>query len=157
MYFSKERANLSIARKNLSALIETGDVAVPQDFPNLSSERVLTMSFEDGHYVNSSKCQNSFDLAAVSRTISKVFNEQIFRHGFVHCDPHEANILIRPHPRYKNKPQVVLLDHGLYRNLDDSFRRNYCRLWQALVLGDESKIKKVKKIFNEKKRNRYII
>jgi aarF domain-containing kinase len=30
----------------------------------------------------------------------------------------------------------VLLDHGLYRSLDNDFRKNYTRLWQALVLGD---------------------
>ena len=34
----------------------------------------------------------------------------------------------------------MLLDHGLYRKLDDDFRRNYCRLWQALVLGDRDNI-----------------
>jgi aarF domain-containing kinase len=35
----------------------------------------------------------------------------------------------------------VLLDHGLYRELKDSFRRDYCRLWRALVVGDEKEIK----------------
>ncbi|KAL8119175.1 hypothetical protein AgCh_016623 [Apium graveolens] len=24
------------------------------------------------------------------------------RHGFMHCDPHEANLLVRPHPSSKN-------------------------------------------------------
>ncbi len=30
--------------------------------------------------------------------------------------------------------QVVVLDHGLYRELDDSLRINYCRLWEAMIL-----------------------
>lgn len=36
---------------------------------------------------------------------------------------------------------MVLLDHGLYRRLDDAFRRDYCRLWQAIALSDEESIR----------------
>lgn len=61
--------------------------------------------------------------------------------GKRNLDPHEANMLVRPHPHHKNRPQVVLLDHGLYRQLGDSFRRDYCRLWHALITGDEQQIK----------------
>lgn len=57
-----------------------------------------------------------------------------------YLDPHEANLLVRPHPSDPTKPQIVLLDHGLYRQLDDSFRRDYCRLWQSIMLTDEKGI-----------------
>ena len=57
-------------------------------------------------------------------------------------DPHEANLLVRKHPTKPNKPQLVLLDHGLYRELNDNFRQNYCRLWRALVCSDEIAIQK---------------
>ena len=30
-------------------------------------------------------------------------------------DPHEANLLVRAHPKKKGYPQIVLLDHGLYK------------------------------------------
>lgn len=29
-----------------------------------------------------------------------------------------------------------MLDHGLYTTLGDDFRRDYARLWEALILGD---------------------
>ena len=29
--------------------------------------------------------------------------------------------------------QLVLLDHGLYRELDESFRNTFCGLWKALL------------------------
>ena len=32
--------------------------------------------------------------------------------------------------------QVVILDHGLYRKIDDTLRLHYAGLWQALVVGD---------------------
>ena len=64
----------------------------------------------------------------------------LFIPGFVHCDPHEANVLIRPHPRKSHVPQLVLLDHGLYKPLSEEFRREYCRLWNSLILGDTKEI-----------------
>jgi len=32
-----------------------------------------------------------------------------------------------------NLYQVVLLDHGMYRRLHESFRRSYCNLWKAFM------------------------
>lgn len=81
-------------------------------------------------------------LSDVASVISRTFCEQIFRHGFVHCDPHLANILVRSQPNNKRKAQIVLLDHGLYRQLDDTFRMNYCRLWKALVTFSKPDVEK---------------
>jgi len=36
---------------------------------------------------------------------------------------------------------LVLLDHGLYRQLDDKFRLDYCHLWKALIESDKQEIK----------------
>ena len=36
------------------------------------------------------------------------------------------------------RPQLVLLDHGLYKQLPDDLRLEYAGLWQALVFGDEA-------------------
>lgn len=66
--------------------------------------------------------------------------------GFVHCDPHAANVLIRPmldaRGRPTGQPQLVLLDHGLYKELDEPFRLCYSALWRALVLADVPTINK---------------
>ena len=32
--------------------------------------------------------------------------------------------------------ELILLDHGLYRPLDDGFRLAYARMWRALIAGD---------------------
>ncbi len=142
--FQCEKDNLLQATKKLDNFIKSGDVAVPSPVTELSSKRILTMSFEEGVYVSRIKDCANYQMSAsdVSTLISRVFCEQIFRNGFVHCDPHEANLLIRPHPKNPHKPQLVLLDHGLYRQLDEQLRRDYARLWQAIILADEKNIEK---------------
>ena len=40
----------------------------------------------------------------------------------------------------KNKieePEIVLLDHGMYRRLDPSFRITYCNLWKGLLTSNK--------------------
>ncbi len=63
-------------------------------------------------------------------------------------DPHEANLLVRPHPKNPKRPQIVLLDHGLYRTLEESFRKDYTRLWQAMILADDRRIEEYSRRLN---------
>jgi hypothetical protein len=61
--------------------------------------------------------------SALAKLISRTFNAMIFRWGWVHADPHAANMLVRKAPPGSNATwQLVLLDHGLYRELDNTFR-----------------------------------
>lgn len=96
--------------------------------------------------------------AEIARNLIEAFSEMIFIHGFIHADPHPGyycsylfffwlnffffflhrNILVRRGPR--GKPQLILLDHGLYRELNDTFRSNFCRFWRALVMQDREAI-----------------
>lgn len=64
-------------------------------------------------------------LTYFSRTANAVFAAQTFKFGFVQADPHPGNILVRPHPEHLGKPQVVLIDHGLYVELPEQFRHQY--------------------------------
>lgn len=50
--------------------------------------------------------------------------------------------MVRRNPARPQQSQVVLLDHGLYRQLEDSFRRDYCRLWQGIALGNAVQIER---------------
>ena len=52
----------------------------------------------------------------VAELVSRTFNEMIFIHGDVHCDPHAANLFLRK-DEATGQLQLVLLDHGLYRQV----------------------------------------
>ncbi|CAM9903710.1 unnamed protein product [Ectocarpus sp. 4 AP-2014] len=117
------------------------DICVPPVVSEQTAERVLTMKFEPGLRATDVEGMRAMgvSLPRVASLISEAFCEQMFRHGSVHCDPHGANVLVRPHPdarRGSGRPQLVLLDHGLYRELTDKFRVDHCRLWKAMVFKD---------------------
>lgn len=42
-----------------------------------------------------------FDTKKVGISLIKIFADMIFKHGFVHCDAHPGNILVRRKPRNK--------------------------------------------------------
>lgn len=70
----------------------------------------------------------------------------IFKHGFVHCDAHPGNILVRRKPKRRhdqqNDFQIVLLDHGLYRHLESPFIKDFSNFWLSLIKFDKKNLKK---------------
>lgn len=64
----------------------------------------------------------------------------IFKHGFIHCDAHPGNILVRNKDNYL-KHEIVLLDHGLYRTVDKDFVKNFSGLWLSLIESNPEKVK----------------
>ncbi|KAL2333357.1 hypothetical protein Fmac_014570 [Flemingia macrophylla] len=103
-------------------------VYAPKVYWNLSTSKLLTMEFMEGAYVNDVKNiqKLGINLHELSILVSQTFAEMMFKHGFVHC---------------RTKPQLILLDHGLYKELDVQTRTNYASLWKALIFSDSNAIK----------------
>uniref|UniRef100_A0A481CI56 AarF domain-containing protein kinase 1 n=2 Tax=Sus scrofa TaxID=9823 RepID=A0A481CI56_PIG len=116
---------------------------VPRIHWELSTKRVLLMEFVDGGQVNDRDYmeRNKIDVNEISRHLGKMYSEMIFVNGFVHCDPHPGNVLVRKRPG-SEKAEIVLLDHGLYQVLTEEFRLDYCHLWQSLIWTDMKSVKK---------------
>ncbi|XP_016125187.1 aarF domain-containing protein kinase 1 isoform X1 [Sinocyclocheilus grahami] len=110
---------------------------IPKIHWDLSTKRILTMDFAEGGQVNDREYmrKHGINVNEISRNLGKIYSEMIFVNGFVHCDPHPGNVLVRKCPE-SNKTEIVLLDHGLYQVLNQDFRLDYCRLWQSLIKGD---------------------
>ncbi|XP_075859948.1 aarF domain-containing protein kinase 1 isoform X3 [Microcebus murinus] len=114
---------------------------VPRIYWELSTKRVLLMEFVDGGQVNDRDYmeRNKIDVNEISRHLGKMYSEMIFVNGFVHCDPHPGNVLVRKHPG-TGKAEIILLDHGLYQVLTEEFRLDYCHLWQSLIWTDMKQV-----------------
>ncbi|KAF9624726.1 hypothetical protein IFM89_013264 [Coptis chinensis] len=130
-------------------------VRVPHVFWELTRSQVLTMQFCSGHKVDDLGClkEAGINPTKVAKALVEVFAEMIFVHGFLHGDPHPGNILVSPAGR--NGFFLVLLDHGIYKELSEEFRLEYCQLWNALILLDSKKIEILGERFGVGRYSRY--
>lgn len=81
------------------------------------------------------------NLKEVMTIMVDLFSAQMFLWGLVHCDPHPGNIFIRR--LASGKPELVLIDHGLYIQMEPKFRHEYSLFWKSLLTFDNKTIKKV--------------
>ncbi|KAJ6766772.1 ABC1 FAMILY PROTEIN [Salix purpurea] len=118
-------------------------VRIPHIFWELTTRQVLTMQFCWGHKVDDVEFmkETRINPIKVAKALMEVFAEMIFIHGFVHGDPHPGNILVSPEG--PNGFTLVILDHGIYKQLDEGFRQDYCQLWKAMILQDTHKIQQL--------------
>ena len=73
------------------------DVHVPPVFHELTTRRVLTMEFVRGVKPTNAEALATLGVSGteVAAKASRVFGDMIHVHGFVHCDPHPGNLLVR--------------------------------------------------------------
>jgi len=142
--FCKEAKNSQQCAKELEKF---DYLYVPKVTETLTSQRILTTEFIDGIKISDREriLNNGMSLAEIDRKILRIFSEQIFHTGFVHADPHPGNLFVR---LVNNKPQIVLLDHGLYEYIPPTVRSALCGLWVAVVENDHLQMKRYGKELN---------
>ncbi|KAK0757320.1 hypothetical protein N5P37_010041 [Trichoderma harzianum] len=129
-------------------------VYIPQVYTELTSKRVLTSEWIHGAKLwdrdiitgahnpsGETSAGMGLKEADIMTTVIDLFSSQMFKWGFVHCDPHPGNMFVRRLP--SGKPQIVLIDHGLYVSLSDNLRRQYARFWKSLLTGDQKGLEEV--------------
>src|SRR5450432_515958 len=104
-------------------------VIFPEVIEELSSERVLTMTFIEGTKILSTR-QTRSDPKRVARLGLQVLLKMIFEDGFVHADLHPGNIFITPDDK------IALLDLGLVGELDEPNRRGFTKFFAAWAQRD---------------------
>lgn len=116
------------ARRIATLFEDREDIYVPWTDPQLSSQRILTMEWVTGVKVDQAEQireRLGLEPLEVADLLVRSFSEMMFRFGFVHADPQPGNVWVS---RTKaGRPMLILLDHGLYQELDPAFRINYCR------------------------------
>lgn len=144
--FSLEGQNARRAQEYFSHIPE-----IPLVIPNVvwAKKRILVMENVSGHRLDDLEYldSNGIDRDEVSAALARIFNEMIFGTGApLHCDPHGGNIAIRKNSNRRGANfDVILYDHGLYRDIPQELRRSYAKLWLAVIDADEPRMRKYAK------------
>jgi ubiquinone biosynthesis protein len=104
-------------------------VIFPEVVEELSSARILTMTFIEGTKVLAVSRTWS-DPKRIARIGLQTLLKMIFEDGFVHADLHPGNIFITP------EHKVALLDLGLVGELDGPASRAFARFFAAWAQRD---------------------
>ncbi|KIY44701.1 ABC1-domain-containing protein [Fistulina hepatica ATCC 64428] len=122
-------------------------VYIPKIYDEFSTLRVMTSEWIDAVRFSDPEGVKTMlgpsGSKALMQTMVELFSAQMFSWGFVHCDPHPGNILVRPHPTRPRQPQLVLLDHGLYVEVSQKMRQDWARVFKAMLSGDRVAVEAV--------------
>ncbi|KAF4989152.1 hypothetical protein FDECE_14801 [Fusarium decemcellulare] len=144
----QEEANNARRMKEHFAKIPQLPLVIPEVI--WAKKRILVMACESGRRLDDIEFldSNGIDRDEVSAALAHIFNEMIFGNGApLHCDPHGGNIAIRKNTSRRSLGRgpnfdVILYDHGLYRDIDLPLRRSYAKMWLAVIDGDMDRMKK---------------
>ncbi|ORY87017.1 ABC1-domain-containing protein [Protomyces lactucae-debilis] len=119
-------------------------IYTPKIYDEYCSRRIMTAEWIDGvRATDSAKIEKmGFSKSQTMRAVVDTFSAQMFKFGWLHCDPHPGNLFVRPHPR-TGKFQMVVIDHGLYIKESDTFREQYCLFWKSLFLNDMTTLRTI--------------
>ncbi|XXH04309.1 hypothetical protein Hte_010723 [Hypoxylon texense] len=137
--FQLEAANAIRTQQHFAQIPE-----LPLVIPEVlwAKKRILVMANESGHRLDDLEYldSNHIDRDEVSATLARIFNEMIFgKNAPLHCDPHGGNLAIRKSSRRRPGGanfEIIIYDHGLYRDIPESLQRSYAKMWLAVINGD---------------------
>ncbi|KAK4541243.1 hypothetical protein LTR36_008159 [Oleoguttula mirabilis] len=142
--FREEGRNARRAKEYFSHIPKT-PLVIPEVI--WADRRILVMEYITGHrpddlaYLD----ENGIGRDEVSAALARIFNEMIFgQDAPLHCDPHGGNLAIRVN-NSKRSPKnfdIILYDHGLYRDIPMDLRRAYAHMWLAVLDADEKRMRK---------------
>ena len=108
---------------------------IPRIFPDLSTDRVLTMEFIDGETITALRREGQTDeIEDALRTVLRSFLRQLVIDGVFHADLHPGNVIIDP------EGTPALIDFGSVGRLDRDLRQTVQDLAIAFLQGDTRRV-----------------
>jgi len=111
-------------------------IHVPEIYPELCTQRVITMEFLDG--INISEAQRlsdeGYDVREIARRGVDLGFKTVFEHGFFHADPHPGNIFVMP------GNIIGVIDFGMMATLSLRDRESFAKLVHAISTRDEKRV-----------------
>src|SRR5271170_954963 len=131
--YVNEARNINEFRRLLA---DDPEIMLPRVVKDLSSRRVLTMSYLDGYLLSDVMSPAAdFELRQwLSRKYYALVWRQVLEFGVLHTDPNPGNYLVTYHPK------LVVLDFGSIRRFSEPHRKASLLLAKGLIETDDRAI-----------------
>ncbi|HXN84565.1 MAG TPA: AarF/ABC1/UbiB kinase family protein [Candidatus Binataceae bacterium] len=136
----KEELDYYLEARNMTeygkSFADDPGIMIPQVVKDLSSQRVLTMTYIDGYpLIDVLGGAVEEDLRRwVARKCSEFAWRQLLEFGMIHTDFHPGNYLVTYHPK------IGVLDFGSIRRFSESIRKGYLQVAKAIVDDDDKSL-----------------
>jgi predicted unusual protein kinase regulating ubiquinone biosynthesis (AarF/ABC1/UbiB family) len=125
--YEREAQHMAMYRHMLK---DSGSVHVPEHIPELSTKRLLTMSWVEGKRLLTYKDADLETRNAIAINMFNAWYIPFHRYGIIHGDPHLGNYTVR------DDLTINLLDFGCVRIFPPKFVGGVINLYKALRDGD---------------------
>src|SRR6266849_4808982 len=131
--YVNEARNINEFRRLLAG---DDDIIIPRVVKELSSRRVLTMTYVDGYRLSDvfGGATDPKLRAWVARKYYRLVWRQILEFGVLHTDPQPGNYLVTYHPK------LGILDFGSVRRFSERVRRSSLQLAEGIIARDDRAI-----------------
>ena len=116
-------------------LADTPEVLVPALDSEMSTSRVLAMTYLEGRPIESLETAPQARRDAVMHTLMALVLRELFEFGVMQTDPNFANYRVQP-----ATGRLVLLDFGAARPVDPATTNGYRELLRAAMEGDRAEV-----------------
>jgi predicted unusual protein kinase regulating ubiquinone biosynthesis (AarF/ABC1/UbiB family) len=113
-------------------LADEDQVHVPQAYPDLSTDRLLTMGWVDGQPLLTYKEADLEVRNTLALNMFRAWYVPFYQGGVIHADPHLGNYSVR------DDLSINLLDFGCVRSFEPKFIGGVIDLYRALETKDEA-------------------
>lgn len=127
--YEKEAQNIEKIGANFT---DNSSIVFPKVYHDLSSKKVLVLSFIEGHKVtqvphNPDNLNQRHELAV---DLIHFYCKQIFQDGLYHADPHPGNIIITP------EGKIGMIDFGAVASISPQMRKGLTLFVEGLIKKD---------------------
>ena len=113
---------------------DTPWVKVPEFYPELTSEQVVTMEYVPGIKINDiPKIEGAgIDRELLAKRSAEAYLTQVCRHGFFHCDPHPGNVACDA----EGGGRLIFYDFGMMDELKPEVKKGLVDLIFSIFEND---------------------
>jgi len=136
MDFKREAGIMTEIRLNMEREGLDDRIIIPYVYEEYSTERVITMSYEEGIAVKHDEKlrREGHDPVEIVDAIAEAYLHMAFRHDVFHADPHQGNLAVAPDGR------VIIYDYGIAQRPPQELQDKWRRMFMGIGMHDPAMV-----------------